>query len=106
MQYFQALQVGQKRIRDATALLKKYANNAMPAIALKESKNSNWNPVGEENLAGLASGAHGFIICICDNDGNAKSIASWFKKEDADRMVEQMKRDGMDEYVGKIRIPV
>ena len=106
MQYFQALQVGQRRIRDATTLLKKYASNAMPAIALKESRNSNWEPVGEENLAGRVEGAHGFIICVCDNDGNAKSIASWFKKEDAEKIVQQMKDDGMAEYVGKIKIPI
>jgi hypothetical protein len=106
MQYFQALQVGQKRIRDATDVLKKYAGNAMPAIALKESRDGNWEPVGEENLSGKVEGAHGFILCVCDRDGNAKSVASWFKREDADRIVEQMKNDGMAEYVGKIKIPI
>ena len=106
MQYFQALKVGQVRIRDAATLLKKYTSNALPAIALKESKDSNWEPVGEENLAGVSIGQHGCIISICDKDGNAKSIASWFKKEDADKIIEQMKRDGMDQYTGKIKLPV
>ena len=106
MQYFQALKVGQVRIRDAATLLKKYTSNALPAIALKESKDSNWEPVGEENLAGLSIGQHGCIISICDRDGNAKAIASWFKKEDADKIIEQMKRDGMDQYTGKIKLPV
>ncbi len=106
MQYFPALKVGQVRIRDAATLLKKYTSNALPAIALKESKDSNWEPVGEENLAGVSVGQHGCIISICDKDGNAKAIASWFKKEDADKVVEQMKRDGMNEYTGKIKLPV
>ncbi len=106
MQYFQALKVGQGRIKDAATLLKKYTSNALPAIALKESKDSNWEPVGEENLAGVSVGQHGCIISICDKDGNAKAIASWFKKEDADKIMEQMKRDGMNEYTGKIKLPV
>ena len=106
MQYFQALKVGQARIKDAATLLKKYTNNALPAIALKESKDGVWEPVGEENLAGVAVGPHGCIICICDKDGNAKCIASWYKKEDADMIVEQMRRDGMGEYTGKIKLPV
>jgi len=106
MQYFQALKLGQVRIKDAAAKLKKYAGSAMPAIALKESKNNVWEPVGEEDLPGLVQGEHGYIICLCDNDGNAKAIASWFKKEDADKIIAQMKSDGMSEYTGKIKIPV
>lgn len=106
MQYFQALKVGQARIKDAAALLKKYTNNSLPAIALKESKDGIWEPVGEENLAGVASGPHGNIICICDKDGNAKTIASWFSDEDTKKIVMQMRADGMSEYVGKIKLPV
>lgn len=106
MQYFPALKIGQGRIKDAAILLKKYTSNALPAIALKESKNGIWEPVGDENLAGVSIGPHGCIISICDKDGNAKAIASWFKKEDADKIVELMKRDGMDEYIGKIKLPV
>jgi hypothetical protein len=106
VQYFQALKIGQVRIKDAATKLKNYAGNALPAIALKESKDGIWEPVGEEDMAGVVVGEHGCIICICDKDGNAKSIASWFKKEDADKIVENMKRDGMSEYIGKIKIPV
>ncbi|MEM2760643.1 MAG: hypothetical protein QXU32_11485 [Nitrososphaerales archaeon] len=106
MQYYQALKMGRLRIKEATTKLKKYTRNALPAIALKESQDGNWEPVGEEDLAGIVMGEHGCIICICDNDGNAKAIASWFKKEDADKIIAQMKSDGMEEYVGKIKIPV
>jgi hypothetical protein len=106
MQYFQALKIGQTRIRDATTLLKKYTSNALPAIALKESRDGIWEPVGEENLAGVAAGPHGNVICVCDRDGNAKAIASWFKDEDTKKIVGQMRADGMAEYVGKIKLPV
>ena len=106
MQYFQALKIGQVRIKDATSKLKNYTSNALPAIALKESKNNIWEPVGEEDLAGVVVKEYGCMIRLCDNDGNAKSIASWFKREDADKIIAQMKSDGMDEYVGKIKIPI
>lgn len=106
MQYFQALKIGQVRIKDATAKLKQYTGTAMPAIALKEMKDNIWEPVGEEYLAGLVEGQHGYMVCLCDKDGNAKAIATWFKKEDADRIVEKMKSDGLDVYVGKIKIPL
>lgn len=106
MQYFPALKIGQTRIKDSTTILKKYTKHAMPAIALKESKDSNWEPVGEENMAGLAGAEHGYIICLCDRDGNAKAIASWFKKDDADIIIQQMRTDGMELYEGRIKLPV
>lgn len=49
---------------------------------------------------------NGYIIYLCDNEGNAKAIASWFKREDVDKVVTQMKIDEMVEYVDKIKIPV
>ncbi|MEM2855582.1 MAG: hypothetical protein QW416_00555 [Candidatus Nitrosocaldaceae archaeon] len=107
MQYFQALKIGQQRIRDATALLKRYVENAMPAIALRESKiDGVWEPVGEENYVGAVKQDNGFIICICDNDGNAKAIASWYNERDKDIIIEKMKKDGLSLYTKKIKIPL
>lgn len=106
MQYFQALQVGQARIRDAVALLKRYTTNALPAIALKESRGRGWEPVGGENLYSIVEGEHGFIVCLCDADGNAKAIASWYTKEEAYGIAARMRDDGIQEYEGKVRLPV
>ncbi len=112
MQYFQALQVGQTRIRDAVSMLKRYTGNALPAIALKESKGSGregkggWEPVGEENLYSIAEGDHGLIICLCDSDGNAKAIASWYSREEAEQITARMRNDGIQEYRGKVRLPL
>ena len=51
MQYFQALQVGKKRVEIARNYLNEMAGGkAMPALALSDSKSNIWNPVGEENL--------------------------------------------------------
>jgi len=106
MQYFQALQIGQKRIKDAVSLLKRYTNNnALPAIALKENRGYGWEPVGEENLASIAEGEHGYIVCLCDSDGNAKAISSWYSKDEAERILANMVRDGISRYEGRLRLP-
>lgn len=108
MQYFQALQLGQSRIRDAVALLKRYTGSALPAIALKENRGGGrgWEPVGDENLYSIVEGEHGFIVCLCDADGNAKAIASWYAREEADGIAARMRKDGIHEYTGKVRLPV
>ncbi|RMF28615.1 MAG: hypothetical protein D6752_07375 [Candidatus Nitrosothermus koennekii] len=106
MQYFQALKLGQSRTRAAAALLKKYASSAMPAIALKENKNGIWEPVGEENYAGLVKQDNGYMVCICDKDGNSKAVAYWYNEEDAKKIIDIMSRDGFAIYTGKIKIPL
>lgn len=106
MQYFQALKMGQNRSREAASLLKKYASSAMPAIALKENKGNVWEPVGEENLAGLVKEENGYMICICDSDGNAKAVAYWYNEKDANKIVDTMINDGYAIYTGKIKIPL
>ncbi len=106
MQYFQALKLGQSRTRAAAALLKKYASSAMPAIALKENDSNVWEPVGKENLAGLVIEENGYMICICDNDGNAKAVAYWYNDEDAKKIIDAMSNDGFTIYKGKIKIPL
>lgn len=106
MQYFQALKIGQNRTKEAATLLKKYASSAMPAIALKENKGSAWEPVGEENYVGVVREENGYMICICDSDGNAKAVAYWYNEEDANKIIETMKSDGFSLYQGKIKIPL
>lgn len=106
MQYFQALQLGQTRIKDAVALLKRYTGNALPAIALKENRGMGWEPVGAENLYSIVEGEHGFILCLCDSDGNAKAIASWYTRDEAEGIAARMRGDGIKEYSGRVRLPV
>ena len=51
MQYFIALKLGEKRVKQSQDLLNLYTgNSAMPALALKDTKTNVWFPVGEENL--------------------------------------------------------
>jgi hypothetical protein len=107
MQYFTALKIGQKRVKFAQDFLKTYAENAMPALALKDNKADQWEPVGEENFYGIVEDPNGYMIVICDKNGIAKSLANWFSEEEKNNIVSKIKSEhSMEEYVGRISLPV
>jgi hypothetical protein len=107
MQYFTALKIGEKRVRLAQDFLKTYTGTAMPALALKDNKADQWEPVGEENLLGVAKEPNGYMIVICDKDGIAKSLANWFSEEEKNNIVAKIKSEQtIEEYVGKLSLPV
>ena len=107
MQYFTALKIGEKRVKSAQDFLKTYADNAMPALALKDNKSGQWEPVGEENFYGVVKEQNGYMIVICDKNGIAKSLANWFTEEEKNNIVSKMKSaHGIEEYVGRLSLPV
>lgn len=107
MQYFVALKMGEKRVKAAQDLLTKYSGHAMPALALRDNRDNNWEPVGEENLYAVAKEESGYLIAICDSKGIAKSIASWFSESTKDEIVGKIKQEGgLTEYFGKLSLPV
>jgi hypothetical protein len=107
MQYFAALKLGEKRVKSAKDLLSQYTGHAMPALALKDSKDNKWEPVGEENLFALVKEANGYMIAFCDKNGIAKSIAQWFTEETANEIIARIKAEqNMKEYIGKLSLPV
>jgi hypothetical protein len=107
MQYFTALKIGEKRVKSAQDFLKSYAGNAMPALALKDNKADQWEPVGEENFYGVVREPNGYMIVICDKNGIAKSLANWFTEEEKNNIVSKMKSENaMEEYIGRLSLPV
>jgi hypothetical protein len=107
MQYFTALKIGQKRVKFAQDFLKTYADSAMPALALKDNKADQWEPVGEENFYGIVKDPNGYMIVICDSNGIAKSLANWYSEEEKNSIVSKIKSEhSMEEYVGRISLPV
>jgi hypothetical protein len=107
MQYFTALKIGQKRVKSAQDFLKTYAENAMPALALKDNKADQWEPVGEENYYGVVKEPNGYMIVICDKNGIAKSLANWFTEEEKNNIVSRIKSEhAMEEYLGRLSLPV
>lgn len=110
MQYFVALKMGEKRVKDAQELLSNFILDnapALPALALKDNKNNNWEPVGEENYFAIIKEEQGYLIAICDKNGIAKSIANWFSEEKKDIIKTKFKQKGdIQEYFGKVSLPV
>ncbi len=108
MQYFLALKQGEKRVKISQELLNNYVEGkAMPAIALKDTKDNNWNPVGEENLIATVKEPNGFMIVLCDKDGMAKTIAQWFTEEQKNKIFSQIKKElNLMQYDGKLFLPI
>jgi hypothetical protein len=102
-----ALKIGEKRVKSARELLSKYTGLAMPALALKDDRSNKWEPVGEENLVAVVNETNGFMIALCDKNGVAKSIAQWFTEETKNEILERIIREqGMEQYMGKLSLPV
>jgi len=115
MQYFQALKVGQKRVASSREYLNKLTNNrAMPALALRDTKSSVWEPVGEEDLYAIVDESSGFvltdtsgyIIAICDGGGFSKAIVQGVSKDQRDAIVKEFQKDNIPEFKGKVILPV
>jgi hypothetical protein len=107
MQYFTALKMGEKRVKASQELLTRYTGHAMPALALKDSKDNVWEPVGEENLFAVVKEVNGYMIVLCDKNGIAKSIAEWFTEETKNQIIAKIKGEqNMTEYLGKLSLPI
>ena len=108
MQYFTALKIGEKRVRTAQEILNKYTGNiAMPALALKDNNNNNWEPVGEENYFTAVKDQNGYLIAICDKNGIAKTLAQWFVEVKKDEIVSNIiQNENLPEYNGKVILPI
>ena len=107
MQYFMALKIGEKRVKVAQELLTRYTGHAMPALALKDNKSNNWEPVGEEILYAVVKEDAGYMIAFCDRAGIAKSIAQWFSEDVKNEIISKLKSEQkMQEYFGKLSLPI
>jgi hypothetical protein len=115
MQYFVALKIGEKRVKAAREYLNKISNGqAMPALALRDSRSNVWEPVGEENLYSILNDAGGYVltdvsgymIVLCDKNGISKAIVRGLDAERKDVMVKRLQSENILEYKGQVTLPV
>jgi len=115
MQYFTALKIGEKRVKEAREYLNKITNGqAMPALALRDNKTNVWEPVGEENLYAILNDAGGYVltdisgcmIVLCDKNGTSKAIARGLNTERKEAIVKVLQANNIQEYKGPISLPV
>lgn len=115
MQYFAALRLGQKRVAAAREYLNGLTDGkAMPALALKDTKSNNWEPVGEEILYAFVDESSGFvltdssgyILSLVDNNGLSKTIVQGVTIKQKKVLTRQFQDDKIPEFKGKVTLPV
>ena len=115
MQYFVALKIGEKRVKEAREYLNTLCNDqAMPALALRDNKSNVWEPVGQENFYAVLDDAGGYVlsdstgymIVICDKNGISKALVRGLDSERKDAIVARLKTDNMTEHNGDAVLPV
>jgi len=115
MQYFVALKIGEKRVKEAREYLNTLCNDqAMPALALRDNKSNVWEPVGQENFYAVLDDAGGYVlsdstgymIVICDKNGISKALVRGLDAERKDAIVARLKKDNMTEHNGDVVLPV
>jgi hypothetical protein len=115
MQYFVALKIGEKRVKEAREYLSRLCNEqAMPALALRDNKTNIWEPVGQENLYAVLNNAGGYVLTdstgymlvICDKKGISKAIVRTLDPDRKEVIVAKLKSDNIEEYHGDVVLPV
>ncbi len=115
MQYFVALKIGEKRVKEAREYLDTLCNEqAMPALALRDNKTNVWEPVGQENLYAVLNDVGGYVltdstgymIVICDKNGISKALVRSLDVERKDVIVARLRSDNIAEHTGDVILPV
>lgn len=115
MQYFVALKMGEKRVKEAREYLNTLCNEqAMPALALRDNKTNAWEPVGQENLYAVLNDVGGYVltdstgymIVICDKNGISKALVRSLDAERKDAIVAKLRSDNIAEHKGEVVLPV
>ena len=114
MQYFKALNVGRKHVETAHIYLNEITDGrGMPAMALADSVNSSWNPVGEEILYAFVDESSGFvltdqsgyILALVDSRGYSKAVATGILTEQREHIESRLRADNIKEYAGRVILP-
>ncbi len=86
----------------------------MPALALSDSENNSWNPVGEETLYAFVDESAGFvltdtsgyILALVDAKGYSKSLVQGVVSSQREALESRLRADGIQQYEGKVILPV
>lgn len=104
--YFNAVQEGRARVKQALERLQEVAGPSYPVLFLKMGI-QDWTPVGEEELCALVSGKGGTAaVVVCDSDGNSKAMSAWVPRSEAERIVNALESKGLHRYGGEVKLPV
>ena len=106
MDYFEAVQEGRRRVKDAIDVLQAVAGPCYPMLFLKLGI-TDWTPVGEEMLQAVVPGKNDTAaLVICDADGNAKTMSTWVTTTKAQDYAKLLAEKGIPEFDGEVKLPV
>ena len=106
MDYFEAVQQGRARVKDAIDVLQSVAGVCYPMLFLKIGV-FDWTPVGEEMLYAAVPGKNDTAaIAICDRDGNAKTMSAWVTPVKAEEYSLTLAARGIPKFDGDVKLPV
>ena len=60
----------------------------------------------DESSGFVLTDTSGYILALCDNNGISKAIVQGLNKEKIDSIIESLQEDNMQEYKGKVSLPV
>jgi hypothetical protein len=106
LDYFEAVQQGRARVKDAIDLLQSVAGPCYPVLFIKIGI-SEWTPVGEEMLQAIVPGKNDTAaIVICDSDGNSKTMSRWLSSAEAQVHSATLTAKGVPIFDGEVKLPV
>jgi hypothetical protein len=107
LDYFEAVQVGRQRVKDAIDALQSVVGPCYPMLFLKIGV-SEWTSVGEEMLHAVIPGKNNTAaVVICDSEGNAKTMSStWVSTTKADEFSRTLIAIGIPKFVGEVILPI
>lgn len=106
LNYFEAVQVGRKRVDAAVQFLQGVAGNCHPLLFLKMGVQA-WTPVGDENLYATVPGKNSTLaLVICDKDGNAKAMSDWVTESEGSRLADVLASKGITRFDGDVNLPI
>jgi len=106
LDYFEAVQEGRLRVKDAIDLLEGVAGPCYPMLFLKMGTEA-WTPVGPEMFHKLIPGKNSTAaLVVCDADGNSKAMSAWLPTEEAAGISMTLESKGVPEFSGDVRLPI
>lgn len=106
MDYFDAVQAGRERVKDAIDLLQSVAGPCYPMLFLKLGI-QDWTPVGEEMLYSIVPGKAGMAaVVVCDAEGNAKTMTPMVPEDKAAEFARQLESKKVTRFDGDVKLPV
>ncbi len=106
MDYFEAVQQGRARVKEAIEVLQEVAGPCYPMLFLKLGI-GDWTPVGAEMLFAIVAGKSGTAaVVVCDGEGNSKAMTPMVPAARAEEYARSLESKGIAKFDGDVKLPI